>query len=305
LPPAPDRITFSPTPHVEYGIWILAQMQRWGQIEGPIDHRHVTKQFFDTDPAAQLSAKFDVFPKTPNLAQVAPFSFDDPLGSVERTPFCAYRQAQSRQRHEFSEPVRQRMTRILERLAEVTGGLEQGSIEELYDDELGELERALDEALRARQFAEEAVVEQLEQQDQADKQAAVIAAQQELIRELGTPIVPVLPGVLLMPLVGRIDETRAMNIEGRVLSTAWARSAKTVLIDVTGVPTLEGAALELVQRVSQALDLLGTSCVLVGVSASAARALTATDQRTLPRCERDVSSAISKVLKSPTQGLRQ
>jgi ABC-type nitrate/sulfonate/bicarbonate transport system substrate-binding protein/anti-anti-sigma regulatory factor len=303
LPPAPDRITFSPTPHVEYGIWILAQMQRWGQIEGPIDHRKETKQFFDTDSAALLSAKFDVFPEKPNLADVAPFSFDDPFGSVERAPFCAYRQALPRQQHEFSEPVRQRMTRILERLAEVAGGLGQGSIEAVYDDELGELERALDEALRAREFAEEAVVEQIEQQDQADKQAAVISAQQALIHELGAPIVPVLPGVLLVPLVGRIDEARAMDIEERVLSTAWTRSAKTVLIDVTGVPTLEGAALGLVQRVSQALDLLGTLCILVGVSASAARALViATDQKTLPRCERDLSSAISKVLKLQTRG---
>jgi hypothetical protein len=94
-----------------------------------------------------------------------------------------------------------------------------------------------------------------------------------------------------------------MDIEERALSSAWTRSATTVLIDVTGVPTLEGPALALVERVSRALKLLGTSCILVGVSSSAARALAVNaDQNALPHCERDLSSAIAKVLNS--KGLR-
>jgi ABC-type nitrate/sulfonate/bicarbonate transport system substrate-binding protein/anti-anti-sigma regulatory factor len=298
-----DRISFSPVPHVEYGVWILAQMQRWGQLQRIVDHRNETMNCFDASPAAELSARFDVFSAKPSLDSVQPFSFDDPLDSIKRAPFCAYREAPPVQRYELSELVRQRITRILERLAEVAGGLGQMSIEAMHDDELGELERALDEALRARAFAEEAAVEQVEQQDQAAKQSAVIEAQRTLIRELGAPIVPVLPGLLLMPLVGQIDDARAMDIEERALSSAWTRSATTVLIDVTGVPTLEGPALALVERVSRALKLLGTSCILVGVSSSAARALAVNaDQNALPHCERDLSSAIAKVLNS--KGLR-
>lgn len=43
-------------------------------------------------------------------------------------------------------------------------------------------------------------------------QEAMIAAQQGMIRELSTPVIPVLEGILVLPIIGTVDEERAQRI---------------------------------------------------------------------------------------------
>jgi nitrate/nitrite transport system substrate-binding protein len=42
----PDRIDFAPFPWQSFGIWILTQMKRWGQIKGDVDYQKVAEQVF-------------------------------------------------------------------------------------------------------------------------------------------------------------------------------------------------------------------------------------------------------------------
>ncbi|HTS93536.1 MAG TPA: CmpA/NrtA family ABC transporter substrate-binding protein [Stellaceae bacterium] len=42
----PDRISFAPFPWRSMAIWILTQMQRWGQVKGDLDYRAVAEQVF-------------------------------------------------------------------------------------------------------------------------------------------------------------------------------------------------------------------------------------------------------------------
>ena len=51
----PKRVDFDPFPWDSFAVWILTQMQRWGQIKGNVDYRAVAEQvFLATDTAALM-----------------------------------------------------------------------------------------------------------------------------------------------------------------------------------------------------------------------------------------------------------
>jgi nitrate/nitrite transport system substrate-binding protein len=42
----PDRAGFDPFPWESFAIWILTQMQRWGQIKGEVDYQKIARDVF-------------------------------------------------------------------------------------------------------------------------------------------------------------------------------------------------------------------------------------------------------------------
>ncbi|TKD03936.1 PAS domain S-box protein [Polyangium fumosum] len=103
----------------------------------------------------------------------------------------------------------------------------------------------------------------------------LIVAQQKLIEELETPILPVAPGVLVMPLVGRVDAARAERLLGSVLAGTTAHGARMVILDITGVPVVDAEVAEGLVRAARAVRLLGAETLLTGVGALVARELVA------------------------------
>ncbi len=68
-------------------------------------------------------------------------------------------------------------------------------------------------------------------QQELHDQAEQIAAQQQTIRELSTPILPLYEGILVLPLVGAIDSFRAGQIMERLLTAIAERQSDIVIID--------------------------------------------------------------------------
>lgn len=102
-----------------------------------------------------------------------------------------------------------------------------------------------------------------------------LQAQAQEIVELSARVLPLSRGVLLLPLVGRIDGPRAEHIMEVLLAAVTEQTARVVLLDVTALPTVdEQVALHIVQAAS-AVRLLGATAALVGVRASLARAIVA------------------------------
>jgi nitrate/nitrite transport system substrate-binding protein len=60
----PDRIDFDPFPWHSFAVWILTQMQRWGQIPGDVDYQSVARQVFLATDAAKLMAESGLSPPT-------------------------------------------------------------------------------------------------------------------------------------------------------------------------------------------------------------------------------------------------
>lgn len=95
----------------------------------------------------------------------------------------------------------------------------------------------------------------------------------QVIRELSTPVIPVHEHVLVLPLIGSIDAERARRITECLLQEVTRRRAQIIIIDVTGVPESDAAALEALLRTARASALLGARAVFVGIRPEMARAL--------------------------------
>jgi anti-anti-sigma factor len=116
------------------------------------------------------------------------------------------------------------------------------------------------------------LVEAITQLEAEQYERAQLAA---TVRALSLPLIPVVRGVLILPLIGEFDTARIEDFM-RVLLCGIAREkARLVFIDITGLLVMDSdGAAGLLQGV-QAATLLGARCVLIGVRPEIAEALVA------------------------------
>ncbi len=67
----------------------------------------------------------------------------------------------------------------------------------------------------------------------------IIRQQQEAIRELSTPVLQVRERLLILPIIGVIDSQRARQLTEQLLRGIRNNRAKVVVVDITGVPTID------------------------------------------------------------------
>ncbi len=85
------------------------------------------------------------------------------------------------------------------------------------------------------------------------------------VRELGSPVIPLLPGVLMVPLIGAIDTDRARLLTDTVLHSIEHQQVREVLLDVTGVSMIDTQVAAGIIQMAQAAMLLGAEVTLVGI----------------------------------------
>ncbi|NTW02301.1 MAG: STAS domain-containing protein [Oscillochloris sp.] len=93
----------------------------------------------------------------------------------------------------------------------------------------------------------------------------VIRAQMGAIEELSAPIVPIYRGVLIMPLIGKIDSQRTDAIIHALLESIAQQSASIVLLDITGVPIVDTITAHHIIQAAHMVRLLGAEIILVGI----------------------------------------
>ena len=120
----------------------------------------------------------------------------------------------------------------------------------------------------ARLYAQ--VQEQLASLREAHKAQARLL---EMVREMGTPVIPVHERILVLPLIGPVDSDRARRFTERMLEEVRRQRALVVLVDITGVPLVDTAVAQALLRAAEAVRLLGAEMVLVGVRSEVAQTL--------------------------------
>ena len=95
----------------------------------------------------------------------------------------------------------------------------------------------------------------------------------EMIQEMSTPVVPVMKGIIVLPLVGAIDSRRAEHVVEALLTGIQAHRARVALVDITGVPVVDTAVAQLLLQAAAAARLLGTEAVLVGIRPEVAQTI--------------------------------
>ncbi len=106
-----------------------------------------------------------------------------------------------------------------------------------------------------------------------DQRERVIRQQQDSILELSTPVLQVRERLLILPIIGVLDNQRARQLTEQLLRGIRTHRAKVVVIDITGVPDVdESVANSLVQTVD-ASRLMGAEVIITGLSSEIAQTL--------------------------------
>ncbi|TCN27070.1 anti-anti-sigma regulatory factor [Mesobacillus foraminis] len=89
-----------------------------------------------------------------------------------------------------------------------------------------------------------------------------------LVDRLSSPIIPVLEGIVVVPLIGKYDEDRSEQLIVRTLNNLPQYQANYLILDLTGIDEeiCEHTA-SLLERIGRAASLIGTETILVGITA--------------------------------------
>lgn len=106
-----------------------------------------------------------------------------------------------------------------------------------------------------------------------ESKLVMIERQAAAIRELSTPVLEIWEDVLVLPVVGVVDTKRSMEIMNNLLERIVDTQSRCVIIDVTGVEVVDTKTADYLLKVVRASNLLGTRCVLTGLSPAIAQTL--------------------------------
>ncbi len=112
-----------------------------------------------------------------------------------------------------------------------------------------------------------------EEAERTRLQEQVIAAQQDALRELSTPLIPISDNVVIMPLIGTIDSGRAQMVLETLLEGVAHYQADIAIMDITGVTVVDTQVAQALVRAARAVKLLGAQVLLTGIQPQIAQTL--------------------------------
>jgi rsbT co-antagonist protein RsbR len=101
----------------------------------------------------------------------------------------------------------------------------------------------------------------------------VIREQQEAIRVLSTPVLPVRERLLILPVIGTVDPLRARQLTEQLLRGIRTNRARVVVMDITGVPAMDQTVANHLVLTVEASRLLGATVIVTGLSPELAQTL--------------------------------
>lgn len=104
-------------------------------------------------------------------------------------------------------------------------------------------------------------------------QQQIIQTQQNTLRELSTPLIPIADQVVILPLIGAIDSQRAQQIIESLLNGVTSHRATVAIVDITGVEVVDTQVANAIIQAARAIKLLGAQVVLTGIRPQIAQTL--------------------------------
>lgn len=199
--------------------------------------------------------------------------------------------------------VRRRIIQPINRLVQAVGLVAQGDLDQRVavqsNNEIGQLQRAFNEMI-SELHTQRTVLE-----DSSAELRSSVERQQQLlatVQQLSAPLLPLWEGVLVLPIVGYVDSTRAAALLNTLLTGISQRRAHNVILDVTGLAAVDQGALDFIQQAVQAGRLLGAQMSLAGMNGETAQRIVAQDvQLGQIRTFRDLHSAVEAALPASDQ----
>ncbi|MCM3672665.1 STAS domain-containing protein [Peribacillus simplex] len=92
-----------------------------------------------------------------------------------------------------------------------------------------------------------------------------LLAQQDLINELGAPVIPIVDAIAVLPLIGEIDTYRAKEILNATPSKCISKNVTHLFIDLSGVSLLDTMVAQQIYQLMSTLNLLGIQSTISGI----------------------------------------
>ncbi|WHX42611.1 STAS domain-containing protein [Mesobacillus sp. AQ2] len=93
---------------------------------------------------------------------------------------------------------------------------------------------------------------------------------EQTITELSSPIVPIEKGMAILPLIGEFDFERSDYIMTHVIPKISELRIKTLIIDFSGIATIDGEIAARIFNIHKVLKLIGIETMLTGIRADLA-----------------------------------
>jgi anti-anti-sigma regulatory factor len=131
---------------------------------------------------------------------------------------------------------------------------------------------------RTAELERESAERERTQEENLRLQQEVIEAQRQALHELSTPIIPVMElprggSVIVVPLIGNVDNMRARDITRQLLVGIREHRAKMIILDVTGVPVVDTGVADHLNKTIQAARLKGARTIVTGISDAVAETI--------------------------------
>jgi PAS domain S-box-containing protein len=117
------------------------------------------------------------------------------------------------------------------------------------------------------------IAQGVERRRAEERLAALLREREQTIEEVSTPVVPVLDGVLVLPLIGSLDSRRTARATHAALAEVTRQGARVCIIDITGARLVDSHAVANLTNLVQALKLVGAEACVTGVGAQVAQTL--------------------------------
>jgi PAS domain S-box-containing protein len=111
-------------------------------------------------------------------------------------------------------------------------------------------------------------IREREQQDKVIRQQ-----QAELIAEMSAQVLPLAPGVLMLPLIGTLDEARSLHVRESALDAIVRHQTRVIILDLTGLRAVDATPAGHIIQLVEAVTLIGARTVLTGIQPATAAAL--------------------------------
>jgi PAS domain S-box-containing protein len=94
-----------------------------------------------------------------------------------------------------------------------------------------------------------------------------------MLADLSTPLIPISQEVMVLPLVGGLDQRRIEQMRSTLLQSLSQKPAKWLIIDITGVPEIDDEVIPSLFQTTEAVRLLGSRVIVSGFRAQTAISL--------------------------------
>ncbi len=131
-------------------------------------------------------------------------------------------------------------------------------------------QRAETSQTKAEEQARALEVASVAQQAQIEEQRRLL----DLVATLEVPAITLADGILFTPIVGHLDSRRSTSLTARLLEEVHRQRTHHVIIDISGVPTVDTVVAQTLIGAASALRLLGCRVTLSGISPDVALTLT-------------------------------